>query len=165
MKTERKAQRIGLGIKLNIMLIVCILVFALGFLRITYTFYCRKVDNFYYTKAEHVVRDIGNYHLPYNYTAHLRKMTDTDEFRQVRAKAVEANDEQIIRDWMLKQPSCDLIWRYPGIVFSELTDEEKEIYSLYGDYDFLVNEELAYSEEIYNVDVYIQYVVDGVTFW
>ena len=64
MKTGRKARRIGLEIKLNIMLIVCILVFALGFLRITYMVHCRKVDNFYFTKGEHVVRDIAANHLP-----------------------------------------------------------------------------------------------------
>ena len=64
MKTGSKARRIGLGIKLNILLIVCILVFALGFLRITYMVYCRKIDNFYYTRAEHVVQDIASNHLP-----------------------------------------------------------------------------------------------------
>ena len=164
MKTGRKARRIGLEIKLNIMLIVCILVFALGFLRITYMVYCRKVDNFYFTKGEHVVRDIAAYHLPYGYTSYLRKMTDTDEFRQVRDRAVEANDEQIIRDWMLEQPSYNYLVGYVDPDFSRMTEEEKELYTLYGDYDFLVNTELGYSEEIFNVDVYIQYVVDGVTY-
>ena len=164
MKTGRKARRIDLEIKLNIMLIVCILVFALGFLRITYMVYCRKVDNFYFTKGEHVVRDIAANHLPYGYTSYLRKMTDTDEFRQVRDRAVEANDEQIIRDWMLEQPSYDYLMGYVDPDFSRMTEEEKELYTLYGDYDFLVNTELGYSEEIFNVDVYIQYVVDGVTY-
>ena len=91
-------------------------------------------------------------------------MTDTDEFRQVRDRAVEANDEQIIRDWMLEQPSYDYLMGYGDPDFSRMTEEEKVFYTLYGDYDFLTNMELAYSEEIFHVDVYIQYVVDGVTY-
>ena len=164
MKTKREAPRIGLGIKLNIMLIVCILVFALGFLQISYRIYCHKVDNFYYTKAEHVVYDIASYHLPYGYTAYLREMTDTDEFRQVRARAIEANDEQIIKDWMLEQPSYDYLKGYVNPDFSLMTEKERERYTLYGDYDVLVNLQLAYAEEIFHVDTYIQYVVDGVTY-
>ena len=164
MKTGQGPHRIGLGVKLNIMLIFCILVFALGFLRITYMVYCSKIDSFYYKKAEHVVRDIANYHLPYGSTSYLRKMIDTDEFRQVREKAVKANDEQIIKDWMLEKPSYNFLMGYAKPDFSQLSPKEREYYTLYGDYDFLVNTELGYSEKIFNVDVYIQYVVDGVTY-
>ena len=109
MKTRRKTRRIGLGIKLNIMLIVCILVIALGLLLITYNVYCRRIDSFYYAKAEHIVYDTANYHLPYGYTSYLRRMTDTDEFRKLRDRAAEANDEQIIRDWMCRQPSYNYL--------------------------------------------------------
>ena len=164
MKTGREARRIGLGIKLNLMLIVCILVIALGFLWITYKIYCYKVDNFYYAKAEHIVFDAANYHLPYNFTSYLRKMTDTDEFREVRARAVEANDEQIIRDWMLEQPSYNYQMESEYLDLSHMTEMDKFYFTLYGDYDTLVNIQSAYIEETFNVDIYIQYVVDGVTY-
>lgn len=91
------------------MLIVCILAVTLGLLLIAYNVYCRKIDSVYYSKAEHIVYDTANYHLPYGYTAYLREMTDTDEFRKVRDRAAEANDEQIVRDWMCSKPSYDYL--------------------------------------------------------
>jgi len=45
-----------------------------------------------------------------------------------------------------------------------MTEDEKKGYTLYGDYNVLVYMQLAYIEDLYNVDVYIQYVVDGVTY-
>ena len=108
MEMRQKAHRIGLGIKLGMMLIVCILVIALGFLRITYGIYSRKVNDIYLTKAERAASHMANYHLPAQYTGYLRKMIDTEEFRRVRARAEAENDEQIIRNWMLQQPSVDL---------------------------------------------------------
>lgn len=164
MRTERRARRVGLGTKLDIMLIACILAIALGFVRITYGVYCRKVDSKYFERAERAVIDIVYNHTPDGFSANLRKMIDTDEFREVRTRAVAANDEQIIEDWMLEKPSDNVIEGRVAPDFSQLTEEEKVQYTLYGDYLTLITWTLPDAEDIFDVDVYIQYVVDGVTY-
>ena len=74
------------------------------------------------------------------------------------------NDEQIIKEWMLKQPSNNIIAGYIDPDLSDITEEERELYSLYGDYDTLIEWGLADSEAIFGFDFYIQYVADGVTY-
>ena len=98
MSMERKARRIGLGTKLNIIIIACILMIASGLVAITYSVYCRKVDSIFFAQAERAARDIADNHLPSDYLGYLRKMIETDEFREVHERAVAANDEQIIKD-------------------------------------------------------------------
>lgn len=164
MGMERKARRVGLSTKLNILLVVCLLLIASGLVAITYSVYCRKVDSVYFTQAERALEDVLNNHVPWDYTANLRRMIDTDEFRKVRARAVASNDEQIIKDWMLEQPSNNMVEGYIDPDFSQITEEERILYSLYGDYDTLVGWGLADSEAIFGFDFYIQYVVDGVTY-
>ena len=161
---ERKARRVGLSMKLNILLVACLLMIASGLVAITYSVYCRKVDSIYFAQAERALEDVLNNHIPWDYTAYLRRKIDTDEFREVRARAVAANDEQIIKEWMLKQPSNNIIAGYIDPDLSDITEEERELYSLYGDYDTLIEWGLADSEAIFGFDFYIQYVVDGVTY-
>ena len=165
MRLRRKKRGIGLGTKLNIILIACILVITLGFVRITYGAYCRKVDSKYYERAERAARYIVQSHLPYETSAYLRKMTDTDEFREVRARAVAANDEQIIRDWMLSLPSYNHSMGYVTLDPSQANEEQRiRYFTLYGDYETLLDWTLRYTKEIFGFDVYILYVIDGVSY-
>ena len=55
MDTARRQRRFGLGTKLNIMLITCILLVSVGLMLITYRVYCRKVDSFYVNEAQSAV--------------------------------------------------------------------------------------------------------------
>ena len=135
---ERKARRVGLSMKLNILLVACLLMIASGLVAITYSVYCRKVDSIYFAQAERALEDVLNNHIPWDYTAYMRRKIDTDEFREVRARAVATNDEQIIKEWMLKQPSNNIIAGYIDPDLSDITEEERELYSLYGDYDTLI---------------------------
>ena len=161
---EHKARRVGLGTKLNILLVTCLLLIASGLVAITYSVYCDKVDSIYSAQVERALKDILNNHLPSDYASNLRRMIETDEFRQVHARAVAANDEQIIKDWMLKQPSVSIIKGYIDTDLSDMTAAEREMYSLYGDYVMLNDWGLSESEGIFGFDFYIQYVVDGVTY-
>ena len=103
MGLEQKKRRVGLGTKLNIMLIAGILLVSVGLLLITYRVYCRKVDSTYRQQARRAVSAASEDFTASNYLAYLWEMVDTDEFRAVRARAVAANDGQIIGDWMLQQ--------------------------------------------------------------
>lgn len=163
MGEARRGFRLGLRAKLNIMLIVGILLISLGLMLITYTVYRQKVDSIFLKQAESAARDTASgTHMSYQLTSHLRKMVDTDEFREVRARAVAANDAQIIEDWMRAQPPVPYLADY--YAENESTIQSKERYTLYGDYMELVDE-LKIMMDAFDInDVYMQYVVDGVTY-
>ena len=165
MGQERQGRRIGLGTKLNTVLIVSILVISLGLVAITYGVYCRKVDSVYREKAERAANAVANKgYLSAYYVMHIREMIDTDEFRQVRARAVEADDESIIVDWMHHQPPT---W-YEMDYFDENADvvDDENVYrtDLYHDYVYLLDDLNSARSVLGITSAYIQYVVDGVTY-
>ena len=108
----RQGRRIGLGTKLNTVLIVSILVISLGLVAITYGVYCRKVDSFYFDQAQRAVNAAAEDYTSCRYVEHLWEVVKTDEFRAVRERALAAKDEQIIRDWMLQKPSAGYVQRH-----------------------------------------------------
>ena len=163
MGEARKGFRFGLRARLNIILIVGILLISLGLMQITYVVYRQKVDSVFLKQAESAARDAASgTHISFQLTSHLRKMVDTDEYREVRARAVAANDAQIIEDWMRAQPPVP----YLADIYEEnaSTVQNKERYTLYGDYMELVDELMDMMDAFDINDIYMQYVVDGVTY-
>ena len=167
MDTARRQRRFGLGTKLNIMLITCILLVSVGLVLITYRVYCRKVDSFYVNEAQSAVIAASEDYSSYRYVAYLWDMINTDEFRAVRERAVAANDEQIIRDWMLEKPSVDYELLAQSFDTSSEGMEEAlsdQAYTLYGDYRVLL-EGLNRTKDLFDISsVYIQNDVDRVTY-
>ena len=94
-------------------------------------------------------------------------MINTDEFRAVRERAVAANDEQIIRDWMLEKPSVEYELLAQSFDMSSEGMEEAlsdQAYTLYGDYRVLL-EGLNRTKDLFDISsVYIQNDVDRVTY-
>ena len=163
MGEARKGFRFGLRARLNIILIVGILLISLGLMQITYVVYRQKVDSVFLKQAESAARDAASgTHIGFQLASHLRKMVDTDEYREVRARAVAANDAQIIEDWMRAQPPVP----YLADFYEEnaSTVQDKERYTLYGDYMELVDELMVMMDAFDINDIYMQYVVDGVTY-
>ena len=99
MSQERKGRRIGLRTKLNCILIASILLTSIGLVRISYRIYSRKVDSLYMDKSMIAASAVSHMHHPYHYLTILREMVDSDEFQQVRAQALAAQDESILKDW------------------------------------------------------------------
>ena len=164
MNRERKRRRIGLRAKLNTLLIVSILLISLGLMLITYRVYSRKVDSIYFQRTELVASVVADNYLPFQYVSYFREAFDTDEFREVRARAVEADDEEIVADWMRSWPPVGYEQRDYEEYKETMTDEEKRNYTLYGDYDLFVHY-LASARELFHAQsVYIQFVRDGVTY-
>ena len=163
MGEARKGFRFGLRARLNIILIVGILLISLGLMQITYVVYRQKVDSVFLKQAESAARDAASgTHIGFQLASHMRKMVDTDEYREVRARAVAANDAQIIEDWMRAQPPVP----YLADFYEEnaSTVQDKERYTLYGDYMELVDELMVMMDAFDINDIYMQYVVDGVTY-
>ena len=167
MGREHREHRIGLRTKLDIIITACILVVSVGLLLITYRVYCRKVDSFYYDQAQRAVSAAAVDYTSFQYVEHLWDMINTDEFRAVRERAVAANDEQIIRDWMLQVRSADYDVLHD--VDEAALDEEEKAYiskaeSLLGDYEFIATV-LKRIKDLFDItSVYIQYDDGGVTY-
>jgi hypothetical protein len=151
-----------MGAKLNLLLIVGILLISIGLMQITYLIYKRKVDSLYFERATSAAKDVVNEHLAYQLTSYLRERIDTDEFREVRARAASVNDEKIIEDWMRAQPPTPYLAEYYAENESSIKDKSR--YNLFGDYQELKNE-LTQAMYALGIDkIYLQYVVDGVTY-
>ena len=162
MEHARKSGRFGMSAKLNLLLIVGILLISIGLMQITYLIYKRKVDSLYFERATSAAKDVVNEHLAYQLTSYLREKTDTDEFREVRSRAASLNDEQIIEDWMRAQPPTPYLAEYYAENESSIKDKSR--YNLFGDYQELKNE-LTQAMHALGIDkIYLQYVVDGVTY-
>ena len=166
MSGNQEARRMGLGAKLNIVLIASILAITLGLVLVSYRVYCQKVDNYYLEQVERAANSLA---VPYQYMSHLLEMTDTYEFRAVRERAIAENDEQIIRDWMIAQPPVEYeLENLQALEALEQTDETRKtyehFYSLYGEYDVLAQEATHIKELFGLTSVYIQYYKDGLTY-
>ena len=168
MSQEQRERRIGLRTKLNVMLIACILLVSVGLMTIAYRVYCRKVDSFYFDQARRAVTVAAEDYTSCQYVEHLWDMINTDEFRALRERAVAANDDQIIRDWMLQKPSAGYVQRHqsdgttPDNGKKEYYYEESD--TLLSDYQFVAIM-LARIKELFEItSVYIQYDDDGTTY-
>ena len=162
MEHARKSGRFGMSAKLNLLLIVGILLISIGLMQITYLIYKRKVDSLYFERATSAAKDVVNEHLAYQLTSYLRERIDTDEFREVRARAASVNDEKIIEDWMRAQPPTPYLAEY--YAKNESTIKYKERYTLFGDYQEL-KDELTEAMHAQGIDkISLQYIVDGVTY-
>jgi len=162
---ERTGHRFGLGKKLSLMLIACILLVSLGLVAITYSVYCRKVDSVYREKAERAANAVATRaYLSAYYVKHLREMIETDEFRQVHERAVAAGDEGIIMDWMRNQPPVWYEMDYYNADVDAQDDENENRIDLYHDYEMLLSNMNDARSVLGISSVYIQYVVDGVTY-
>jgi hypothetical protein len=132
-------RRFGLGAKLNIMLIAGILLVSVGLLLITYRVHCNKVNSFYILQAQRAVSAASEDFTANEYVTHLWNLINTDEFRAVRERAVAANDEGIIREWMLKKPATyvEALVQSDGEWSGDDVAADPEKGGLYGDYLFL----------------------------
>ena len=162
MKRARMNYRFGMRAKLNLLLIVSILLISTGLMQITYMVYKQKVDSIYFQQAASAAHDVANEHLTYQLTSYLRERIDSDEFRKLRARAAAANDEQIIEEWMRKQPPTPYLAEY--FAENESTIIDKDRYTLYGDYLELKDELTAAMHILRIDDVYLQYTVEDVTY-
>ena len=164
MSRKRNGRRIGLRIKLNAILIACILLISIGLMAITYWVYGSKVDSLYKEKAGLAARAFSENYIAYQYVTHLREVVETDEFQQVRARALAAENEGLIKDWMRQQPPPASYLKYFEKEDPMLDEDGDAYYSLYGIYKTL-QRDLADMKRMYNVDsVYLQYYADGVTY-
>ena len=154
----RAPRRRSMQFKLGLLLIGSILAVAMGLMLISYYFFCQRADARFNRAMESAVvaaaanvepRVIKNYWSEIN----------TDEFRAVHERAVAANDEQIIVDWMKSLPGID----------AKTIDEETgkplaENDTLYDDYKYILVA-LDAIKVYFDIDsVYYQYCLGTTTY-
>ena len=141
MKPKR---RVSLAVKLNIMIVAMLLIMAYGLVAILYRVQCDNIDEIYSRNAEQYAKlalDV----VPPEDIALLIKTVETDEFKAARERAINAEDEGILRDWLAQQPDSEYITVWD--------DCEMILYAL----DF-------FREGLGIAYTYVEYDKDGVTY-
>lgn len=83
-------RRVPLSAKLNILIVVTILAVSVGLMITGYQAYCRKVDDFLYARCEDAAGAASQ--SGGELAEDLWHAINTEEFRSVRARAIEKND-------------------------------------------------------------------------
>ena len=153
MSHNQKKRRIGLSIKLNIILVISILLVSIGLVAISYYFYCKKVDSLYYDRVERAADAMSESYVAYDTILFLWNTFNSDEFKAVREKAIAQDDDKIIEDWMRNTP-LRIEGEYASIGVGELN-------SVYDEYDFY-SRTLSEAKETFGLEsAYLEYVLDG----
>ena len=152
--------RISLSTRLNILITSIILAISIGLMVTSYWSYCRKVEEFCYTRCEEAAATASQSQGVL--IEGFWNVINSDEFRQVRERAVAENDEEIIREWMKSQPRTDTEVSEPGDGFSY--DPKFPDDSLYGEYKDLVRTCDEARKVFDEADIYIQFMENGITF-
>ena len=97
---KKKAPRRPLSVKLIVLPVAIILALSSVLLITANRVNTECVTSLYYSFSKKTLENVAD---EYNANAveYLWKMIDTDEFRKIQQKAIEADDESIIKDWML----------------------------------------------------------------
>ena len=155
-----------LSLKLNLLLISVILLITIGLVLISYRVYSITISEHFITQTEMAAQAAKEAILP-ELVRHLWKEINTDEFRKIREKALNENDEDIIRDWMISKPSGIIILAASADrIDLDVMDLDNPYQSdnLYTDYQLMADQlnELTILFEI--ADAYIQYDVNEITY-
>ena len=154
-KFEMKSGRwLSLSRKMNILIIGIILALSAGLVYASYHIYSDKIIDIYLNQGEMALR-ISTEWLTPDLIENFRSQIMSDEFRDIRDKAIAANDENIIREWMHTRPSIygnnlppDTQNKPNAAVTAEQTD-------LYTDYEYIIS---LLQETSYLFDTRVTYV-------
>lgn len=100
---RERRKRISLSLKLNITTVIMILLVTLGLLQVSYTAHRHRLDATYYAWAVAGARKAVEQEIP-ALVRHFRETVDTEEFREVYARAQAEENEEVLLDWMRRQP-------------------------------------------------------------
>ena len=163
-------RRFSLSLKLNLLIVFIILVVAGGLVLISYRIYCERVNEQYISRVEHAARVVKEEIIP-EYAAYFWEHINTDEFREISARAIEENNEELIRDWLISKPSGFFMLSSMDVL-TETSDIEDHIdrikannqENLYEDYR-MMQDVLSGTRDLFDVSsVYLQRDIDGITY-
>lgn len=166
MKTKH---HLSLSVKLNLFIIAVILLVSAGLVWISYRVYSDKINSIYVQQVERAAR-AGRADILPEYVEHFWNMINTDDFRQMRSAAIAANDENMVREWMLSKPSLfqDVDEDFPALLNPDEEQPEDsglvETLTLCNDFEML-SDWLQECMMLFDITaVYIQYSENGTTY-
>ena len=160
---ERSPRRLSIRVKLTALVIGSILAVALGLMLISYYFFCQRADERYSQQLYYAAVAASRNSEP-PVLKNFWNQINTEEFREVHARAEAANNEEIIKDWLRTRPCID------DLQAAEITKTEGEAmaaeteYTLLDDYEYLLNA-IQVIKDLFAMDsVYYQYCEGGTTY-
>lgn len=158
---KKQKRRISLSFKIHIIVIALVIVHSVLLVSICYRAYCNKVDDYSFSRTEHAAQ-ILTYTSP-EPIENLWQQINTDEFRQIREDAIDADDETIIANWMREKPGV-----YADLMTYEYSDHSAstpgEGSTLYDDYTLLSGLCGEYAEILEMEDIYVLYEEGGISY-
>ena len=151
---NRKAGRFSLRYKLNLLILNAVLFSSLSVFLLAFYVHCQQIDRICFDQAELAALNVSKL---FNSSAddnamiiHLWNELDTEDFRSLRARAVQANDPGLIEAWMKSRYS-----------FKESAAPER---SLMDDYQYCCEELLSVEESFPLSNLYIQRDLGDLTY-
>ena len=160
---DRPPRRISIQIKLNAMIICSILLVAIGLMAISYTVFCRRVDDKYNTELQHAVVACAN-NVDANLIQYFWSRVNTDEFRTLRDRAKAEDNEQLIAGWLLSQPGWLLANDEEENPDDDVQEPFDDVWSLMADYEDIQLGLTAIKEYFDTDSAYYQYCEGNVTY-
>ena len=162
-EVKRPQRRRSLQLKLNALVIGSILLVAIGLTAISYYVFCQRADDRNNITIQHAVEACANSIYP-EMLSYFWSYIDTEEFREVHERAVAADDESMIAEWLSSKPSWYLLEGDAAeILEKDAKDEEedeRESWTLYDDF-MEFEAALMAIKEYFDVDAaYYQYCKD-----
>ena len=159
--TIRQKHGLSLSVKIYILIIVIIVTVSAALVFTGYRTFCSNVDKAYYYRVKNAV-SAGSDFIPVDFLDHLWQAIRTEEFLQIKQEAADVNDEEILIQWMSKQPGlyADLFTK------QELADDPElaRYTTLYEEYSSL-NLLCGQIRDTFGVaDAYVQKTVNGITY-
>ena len=162
-ETKRPPRRLTMQLKLNALVICSILLVAVGLMSISYYIFCQRVDDKYNSSLSRAAEACAN-NIDADVIRYFWACVNTDEYRAVRERALAAEDEELIRDWMRSRPG----WYEFGFAGEDADPAEdaeagQETWTLLDDCE-LIRDALKAIRDYFDVDAaYYQYSVGNGT--
>ena len=115
----KRSCHLSLGLRINIITVCGILVATIGMATLLYLSNSRVVLDFYKEQPKRAVISLYS-QIDTDALDYIWKFVRSDEFRSVRAQAEQQRDEQILIDWMKKQPGVIIEAETPNTFYDDV---------------------------------------------
>ena len=165
---KKQPRRVSMQVKLSALVICSMLLVAAGLTAISYYIFCQRVDDKYNRTVQRAAEACAN-NVMDDMLMYFWDKVNTDAFREVQKQARAANDETLIGNWMLRQPSfyqnhsenSDTEDEAPK---EDAESEQEDSWTLLDDYEDILSSLLGI-KEYFDVDAaYYQYSEGNVTY-
>jgi len=158
---SKRSHGLSVSVKIYILIIAIILTVSAALVFTGYRTYSKNVDEAYYNRTRNAV-SAGADFIPVDFLNHFWLAVQSEEFRRVKEEAIEVNDEEILVQWMRRQPGL-----YSDILTEKQLSEDPELgqyTTLYDEYDMLnlLCEQIRDTFDV--ADAYVQKMENGVTY-